>query len=258
MAIMVIFKGIILTLVVIVPVYWLASRVKVKIRFFLLGALAWLLAVFGKVLAVLPAQKFSIFLENHGIMPEASLSLYSGLLTGVFECGIVLLFALYLKSLKNCDWNDQIGFGVGFAGLESLIPGVALLIFGFVLLGYPEVVNHLSPETRNLAIPAANINGVLMVVASFVERLGALALHTFSALLIFLAVRTKVWKWFWVAFIYKFSVDATSSNLKFIFGDRVYTSVSILWIVESILLVFDILGFAGILYLRKKWKKQGV
>ncbi len=256
MALMVLLKGLLLSLVIAVPVYYLASK-GVRARFFLLGALAWVVAIIAKVVAVIPAGSFAQFIKKHGIMPEIGLSLYSGLLTGVFECGFVLLFVLYIKSLNNGKWNDLLGFGVGFAAPESIIPGVAFLIFGAVLLMSPEVVNQISPEVRDLAIPAANLKGFLMVVASMVERAGAIVLHTFTVLLIFLAVRKREWKWFWIAFVYKFAVDATSSNLKFAFGDAVFTSAGTLWLVEVIMLVFDILALFGILYLKKhKWEEN--
>ena len=108
-------------------IYW---RRKTKIAFiiFLLGVLAWIVAVILKGLAAL--SKDSIIEVFRNLFPaylsEPLAWIYLGILTGIFECGMILLFLYVFKRVQEQSWDEAIGLGLGFGAFHFIqIPFVA-------------------------------------------------------------------------------------------------------------------------------------
>jgi hypothetical protein len=189
---------------------------------FLWGALAWLL---GGLIAKAIAAHFMKNLLEHSTGPRQWLAL--GLLTGVFECALVLGFAALVPSLRRrATWPRALAFGVGFGAAEALL----LSIDAFL------------PETPfDAASPA---EAVVAVVLPIVERLSATAIHAFACALILLTLRTRRQPPFWIALVYKSLVDGVPTEKLQPLG---------ILAIESVYVLFGIVALIGLLKLRKTW-----
>jgi uncharacterized membrane protein YhfC len=56
-----------------------------------------------------------------------AMEIYIGLLTGIFEVGLVLLASRVVKRLRRVTWDDAVAFGLAFGGIEAVVMGVAAL-----------------------------------------------------------------------------------------------------------------------------------
>jgi uncharacterized membrane protein YhfC len=230
-------------------VYWKVSR-GVLWRLFLWGALAWIVGVTAKVIVAVPLNK-PLTNTCREILPrylaEPLLWLYIGLLTGVFECGATLAFA-YIRTIRSADYKEVVGFGLGFGGVEAFLVGLAS--FGAILLVI--LIPERLPQNVVEAISSGS-NSLLVIPAPIVERVSAILLHAFSCVLIVYAVRTKEWKWFWLAFFYKTAVDGIA-GLMHLEGLLKDLSTSGVWLVELVFLPFGLVGLWGLLAFRKRWE----
>jgi uncharacterized membrane protein YhfC len=230
-------------------VYWKLSR-GVLWRLFLWGALAWIVGVTAKIIVAVPLNKPLINACREilpGYLAEPLLWVYIGLLTGIFECGATLAFA-YIRRIRSADYKDIVGFGLGFGAVEAFLVGLAS--FGTILL--VVLIPDKLPEAVVNQVTAGG-NSLLVIPAPIVERVSAVLLHAFSCVLIVYAVRTKVWKWFWLAFFYKTAVDGIA-GLMHLEGLLKDLSVSGAWLVELVFLPFGLVGLWGLFVFRKRWE----
>ncbi len=121
-------------------IYW-KKKSKIAFKFFLLGAIAWIIAVALKAAwAVSLNEPILNFLESE--LPAILLGplswSYIGLLTGIFECGIVLGFVYLLKGLKKANWKESVGFGIGFGALEAFLLGITSFVVTLLGILVPE------------------------------------------------------------------------------------------------------------------------
>lgn len=212
---------------------------------FLWGAIAWMAGVAAKSVAAI-ASPF-VEAEARHLLPVFSapvLWLYTGLLTGVFECGATLLFAGAIKKLRNANWSEAVGFGIGFGAAEAVaVAGVSLVLIG-LRLTVPQMRTALPLEYQDLAAPVSAAE----YLTPALERLGAIIVHTFAAVLIIHTIRTAAWRWFWLAFAYKTAIDAVPAEM--------LTGQSA-WLLLLPYLPFIITGLVGTWMLRSHWMMTG-
>lgn len=231
--------------------YWKAHS-KVALSFFLWGAAAWIVGVALKLIAAIPQS--AIITGSRELLPrylsESVLWLYMGLLTGIFECGMALVFASRVKKIRQADWKEAAGFGFGFGAVEALLMGLGSLGLALLATLAPDRL----PPTL-LEIPASAMDAILGFSAPIVERIIFVVIHAFSCLLIVYAVQTKDWKWFWAAFLYKTVVDGIAGFAQLTYGVENLTIIGI-WLLEIACLPFGIVGAWGLWVFRRRWKRK--
>jgi uncharacterized membrane protein YhfC len=232
---------------VIFILYWQLKK-KIAWFYFFWGGLAWIISVVLKGVASLPAKSIVDYVRHifPPVISEPILWLYTGLLTGIFECGIALLFSLNHR-LKKSNWQEAVGYGIGFGSIEALLLGVWFFILTIMVIYIPSV---LPPELIKLAPISSSSTTIL---ADIIERITSILLHTFSCVLIIFAVQNKEWKWFWISFWYKTAIDAIAGYL-YLTYDIDNLTVGGRWIFEIAILPFGIIGFIGTLKFKKKWQ----
>ena len=167
-----------------------------------LGALSWTVGVFFKVLAALVLALALRPLFPHGL-PLPAQMLTAGLLTGIFECGAVYLFARWTP-LRHAAWNDVLAFGMGFGCCEAVVLALAAICRGLVAALLPLLPRDLAAETVAAIGPWHWQAGAALVL----ERLASLPVHVVTSVLVIRALQTRRANLFWQAFLFKCGIDA--------------------------------------------------
>ncbi len=226
-------------------IYW-QRRNKTDASFYLLGAAAWIAGVALKfAFAIAFNEKMKTLLEATFAKSVADILLYTyiGLLTGVFECGMVLLFLYLIKNLQRQSFEQAVSFGIGFGAVEAIIVGTLSLVSVSVLILFPESVPK---DVLNKIDPSK----LWTVPAPIIERISAIFIHTFSTVLIVYAFITKKFKWFWASFVYKTLVDTLAAW----FALNKYGNAPIeLYSIEFEFAILAVFGFVGLKILKDKW-----
>jgi uncharacterized membrane protein YhfC len=230
--------GPLMVAVAIVPVlfFWRPCRAGWRIWFG--GAALWFISVALKlliaVLANAPIQRW----VKAALTPSwADLIFWSyiGLLTGIFECGILLVFA---RLIRRTQWTlgRALALGLGFGAFEALALGML-----------SSIASAWAPQS-NAAFGFSTWSDAL--VGPF-ERLLTLPIHTVSVVLIVRALVKRQWRWFWASFVYKSAVDGVAAWLLLSGTNLLYHH----WLMEWICFApFALLGILGLVYLGKSWK----
>ena len=193
------------------------------------GALAWVLG--GLVLKALAGGAVE---RLSGRVPEPLYRLAVGLLTGVFECGIVLLLAACLRGLRRLSWHVAVAFGIGFGAIEAAVVSIDAF--------FPEA----SPSRATGTIPLSQ--ALTEVLAPIFERANAIPIHAFACVLVLYAVRRRRPSAFWLAFAYKTLTDGLPVEKFAAFGP---------WAMEFLYLPFSITGIIGLTLLARRWDAEG-
>jgi hypothetical protein len=195
-----------------------------RASFFWWGALAWLLG--GMIFKALAAYALVGFIErSKGPTLWATL----GLLTGVFECGLLLLLAATRPSLRRTTWLQAAAVGAGFGAAEAFV----LSIDAFL------------PET-----PLGEVSrweGVLSVGVPALERFNAMFIHACACAFVLLSLRTGRRRWFWTGFAYKTLVDGFPIELLEPWG---------ILAMEAVYVLFGVAGVIGLYALRARWPRR--
>ncbi len=197
--------------------------------FIAIGAIAWIVSVGLKFAWALPTNKPIISFFKKKLPPKISDFVswsYVGLMTGVFECGVALLFVLLLPQLHNADWYGAMSFGVGFGTIEAVFTSFVALV--------PKFRRERNVIAKSLsAIPAA-----------IIERIFTLFVHVFTKVLIVLSVQQANPSFFWLSFGLKSLLDGIAA-----FGImkwKILDKLSRLWIMELIVVVFGLTSVLGL------------
>ena len=221
--------------------------------FLLWGSLAWAIGVTLKAAASIPTP--AIINQVRDALPphfaDPVLWIYIGLLTGIFECGATFAFA-YIHRIREANWNEAVGFGVGFGAIEALLVGVGYFLMVLVVIFIPD---KLPPELLKFA--TAGSDSLWVIPAPIVERAIVIPLHALSCVLIIYAVRTRTWRWFWLSFAYKTVVDAIAGYIHLTYGLENLTTLDA-WIVELVFLPFGVVGILGLYGFRRRWQLLSV
>jgi uncharacterized membrane protein YhfC len=231
-------------------VYWQRHK-RVRVSLFLLGALAWVVGNVLKSVAAIPfpAMTDAMRATLPRYVSEPLLWLYIGFLTGIFECVTVLAFA-HIRGIRCADRKGAIAFGLGFGAIEAVVLGA----YSFVTVLLVQTAPDLLPV--ELVEAATSQGGSLLIIpVPIVERALVLLVHTFSCVVIIYAVQTRAWKWFWLSFLYKTTLDTIAGSIQLTVGVQNLTTFGT-WAVELVLLPFGILGLLGLRALRCRWPQE--
>ena len=232
-------------------VYWKLKR-GVAIKFFFWGALFWFVGVGLKFAWGLPLNQPIInFIKS--IFPAVIAGpvswIYVGLLTGIFECGMILLSIYLVKSLRKATWDEANAYGIGFGAIEAFILGAISILRIMVVLFISDQLPQDILDT--LALPES----YWQIPIPVIERMSALFIHIFTAVAIFYAYITRKWSWFWISFGYKTIVDVVAAYLHLAVGISNLTLTG-WWIVQGVFVILAIAGIIGLRIVPVKWHQQ--
>ena len=213
-----------------------------------IGAGAWVIGVALKFAWAIPLNAAIRRGLEHLLGTAASAPLYwlyVGLLTGIFECGVALLF-VRRSQLRNSDWRQAVTFGVGFGAMEAFALGALATISLVVSTMFFDV---LPPGAK--ASLLKSYSSLALIPLSIFERIAALLAHVFSCVLIVLGVRLARQRWFWLSFAYKTALDGVAAWAILAYGVR--DSVGRLAQTEVIFAAFALLAVAGLAKLKPKF-----
>jgi len=169
--------------------------------------------------------------------------LYVGLLTGIFECGLIWLAARYLPWLRTLDGDQALALGYGFGAFEAFLIGIGALV--------PTLMSIYAPESLPAEV-AAYIKPTdwAIVPAATVERIAVIFVHAFTTYAIVYAIRFQRPLFFWMAFAFKSAIDAIAAWGQLGFK---LDSPAHVWALEAVVAVFGAVSVWGILMMRKRW-----
>ena len=214
-----------------------------------LGILAWIVSVGLKVAwAASTNKRIKGYLEKK-FSPRISgpiIWAYIGLLTGIFECCIILLFVILIPSFSNVDWPVTIGFGIAFGAAESIILGLISLLHSLYYLAKPSATSQKDEQEvwqKTRKYPFTTIS------VPIIERIAAIPIHVFTTALIIIAFQQNSYYLFWISFFFKSVVDliAAWSNLKLDITH--WKERKRIWFVESLFVALGAVSIFGTLWL---------
>lgn len=220
---------------VLFPTFWI-SKIKTPLRPFLIGGLLWVICVGMKFAVAIPFNQRllqTLLIHLHPLRAQIIYYTYLGLLTGIFECGLLYVI-IRQTSLRFYDLNSAVAFGIGFGSIEAIAVGVKFSISAII--------------TGNMTFPS-NFILLLYIPAPIVERFFTVFGQLFCSLLIFYAIRNRQASYFFISFLFKTLVDGSAGWFVY----NVAPSLSNVWLAELVIAFFGTLSFFGYKYLRKKY-----
>ena len=150
-------------------------------------------------------------------------AVYGGLMAAVFEeCGRWIAYRTVLKSRMDKDANALM-YGVGHGGCE------AIMIVGFMMLNYitiaimmnkgtiNDTLSQLDSSTlakMNLAMQTLSTTPSYVFLLSGIERISAMMAQVSLSVLVWFAVKYKHKKYFFLALLFHFIMDAGTVLLR--------------------------------------------
>lgn len=190
--------------------------------------LAWITQVFGNT--------------GHLIIGSA----YIGTLTGIFEIGITLLFAVLIKK-GYADPAQAIGIGIGAGTIEALLIGFSQIgSMVFVMAGFPG-----SNEALGSLAQTMSLNPLFFMLAPM-ERAITILCHTSSRVLALYAVMRRKYLYFWAGFLLMTLIDAIAGYVHLAgLMDRIS-----MWYIELALLPFALISIPIIQWCSRNWQQH--
>jgi uncharacterized membrane protein YhfC len=225
--------------VALVPVLFFWRRWRAGWRIWFGGAALWFISVALKlIVAALANPPMHRWIKAALAHSWANLLYwcYIGSLTGIFECGIFLVFAGHIKR-RQWTFDRALAFGLGFGAIEALALGI-LASISSLWANQANAVFALSTWADALVGPF--------------ERVLTLPIHTAAVVMIVRALINREWRWFWASFAYKSAVDGVAAWL-LLSGTGL---LSRHWLAEWICFApFTLLGILLLFYLGRRWTK---
>jgi uncharacterized membrane protein YhfC len=240
-------SGCLVLLVVFGIVAWWRKNTKVSWRWLFVGAGVWFVGVILKFVVANYANATVLATIDSSMSRLGYLVLgsgYIGLLTGVFEIGITLVFALLIKHMwENAPHALSVGLGAGL---------VEAMLIGFSSVGnYFMVVagSAHSDAILNALTQAAAVTPLLWLISP-VERCIAILCHTSSRMLVLFCVARHKPRYFWAGFLLMTMLDALAGYFHLA---GLLNKVSTWW-VELLLVPFAIISILIIKWILKRWQ----
>lgn len=244
---MIVVAGILMMLTLIIPLIYWRKKTKVLWRFFILGAVFWLVNFIIKVALDLTITPY--------LLPLLGIFLFAfhfGIRTGTLEVLFPYFVIRSWKRLRNVNWSKAVAFSIGFGGLENFILGLhtaaVTLLFTFV----PRLLASLPANIRAEYLASLSSSSWI-VFAPALERTAALFIHLLACVLIFLAVRTGKQRYLWYSFLYKAVIDGTALFLNKIPAP---SFLIFAYLVQIPIVIYGIIGVWGLLKIKKKYPEE--
>ncbi len=218
-------------------------------RALLVGAALWVLTVglkFAWAIPVNPPVYHALHAALGPLAGDVVAALYVGLLTGVFECGVLYALARAVPALNRTSSDQALALGTGFGAIEALVIGLSALAAPLLLTIWPDL---LPPEQARL-VP--EIGWASVPIAS-VERALTILIHIFTVYAVVYAAKAGEMRWFWHAFWLKSGLDAVAAWAQFRLD---LADPAQVWPVEAIISLFAAASVYGTMRLRKRWQER--
>jgi uncharacterized membrane protein YhfC len=212
----------------------------------LIGAVTWFV---GVVLKFGFAYLFNnpileVLKKSFGQTGYLSLgSIYIGLLTGVFEIGVTLVFVLFIKGIYE-NAQRGIGIGLGAGTIEALL-------LGFSQIGAFAMVISDSPGSSDIitSLVNATIHTPVFFLVAPAERIIAILCHTSSRALVVLSVVRRKQIYFWAGFLIMTAIDSIAGYAHL----SGYVGTVSTWWIELALVPFAVASIYIIKWYYENW-----
>jgi uncharacterized membrane protein YhfC len=242
-------SGCLVVLMTVAITVWSRKHMRISWKWLFVGAGAWFAGVVLKFVTayfanapVLEIIKSS--LGNSGYLTLGSA--YIGLLTGVFEIGMTLIFALLIRNvLEKPEYALGVGLGAGL--VESLL-------IGFSTIGSLLAVVTGSPSGDAIigAVAQAAVLTPILWLVSSIERMIAILCHASSRFLVIFALAHRKQRYFWAGFLILTVIDAIAGYYHI---SGLVNKISTWW-VELLLLPFAIVSVPIIKWCFCNWRSS--
>ena len=241
--------GIGMMAVAVIAVVWWNRKTCVSWKWFGFGALVWIAAIALKL-----AMDFTITgsitgasFDAFGLLGATAVAaIYVGLRTGFLESGLSYLFGKKKAGKSRISFNEAIAFGIGFGAVEAFLLGLGSFLNILAICMYPQLLDSLDMVSKDMLLSSLGQN-TLVVVPAVIERVAAIFIHTFAAVLVFASVNTKKSKYIWGSVAYKSVTDGIVPLLPLLAGAGIISSFAM----EVPFVVLAAIGYFGIMDMRK-------
>ena len=238
-----------MTLGVLIPIYYWRKE-KVPVKYFGFGAAVWLLAISIKAMMDLTITNTFISYFS-GSVAVIVYGLYLGLRTGFLESGLTYFAAIKTK-LKNMKFKQATAFGIGFGCFEAVAIGFFsfINILAFVLA--PELINTIPQDQQNVLISQLN-QPTWMVGVAIIERFATIAIHVFTTILVFYAIKSKDKKYLFISIGFKALLDGMIP----VISTYINPTTLIEWYsIEFIIISLGFIAYFGYRQIKELWMKE--
>lgn len=191
MPVLIVLRTFAMAVVAVGPIAWRWRRSPKAMFGF--GAAAWFASVASKIAWAVPMNPLVHALLSPRLPSFAAAAVfdgYVGMLTGVFEVGLVFVLARCVQRFRGASVDDALAFGLGFGGAEAAV----LAFGGLAALAHTEGFTTAS------------------IFVGPVERASATLVHVFCATLVLSPTfRVVPWRSFGLAFAFKSVIDAVAA-----------------------------------------------
>lgn len=230
-------------------IFWWKRRYSESFKWMWLGAGIWALGVALKfVFAILANESILAWIKDvFGHPGYLSIgSVYIGSLTGVFEIGVTLVFALLIKRLLKNPYI-ALGIGVGAGVIEATLIGFSQIGNAvYIMYGGPG-----SAEVIGSLAQTVSMNPVFFLLAP-VERAITILCHISSRALTIYAVARRKYLYFWAGFLLLTGLDAIAGYAHL---SGWLNTVSTWWI-ELAILPFALISIPIIQWCIRHWPQE--
>lgn len=244
-------SGCLVVLITLVMLLWWRRNIDASWKWLLLGAGVWLVGIILKFIVAMIANTPVLSLLQSALEQTGYLALgavYIGLLTGVFEIGITLAFALLIRAMYR-DRNRALSIGLGAGLVEALFIGLSSI--GNYLTVQAGAAN--SDAIMASLAQAVAMTPLLWLVAP-IERIIAILCHVSSRMLVLYGIRVKKYRYFWTGFAILTLLDAIAGYFHLA---GLINKISLWWI-ELLLVPFAILSIYVINWCYKCWQDSDI
>ncbi|UCF69756.1 MAG: YhfC family intramembrane metalloprotease [candidate division WOR-3 bacterium] len=226
---------------------WAKRHLSISWKWLLVGAGTWVVGVIFKFVTAYFANAplLQIIKSSFGDFCYAPLGgVYIGLLTGVFEIGMTLVFALLVRQmLEKPEYALGVGLGAGL--IEALLIGLSS-VGSFVT----AMVGATGSNAITGAVAQAAVLTPFIWLISSVERMIAVACHASSRTLVIFAVAHRKQRYFWTGFLILTLIDSIAGYYHL---SGLINKVSSWWI-ELLLLPVAVVSIPIIKWCFRKWQ----
>jgi uncharacterized membrane protein YhfC len=245
--------GIGMMAVAVVAVAWWRRKTKVSWKWFGFGALVWIAAIAVKLAMDLtisgPMQYGILDLYGMGAL-IAFASVYVGLRTGFLESGFTYIFAKKKKKKAKITFNEAVAFGIGFGAIEAFLLGLSSALNILVIYLFPSILDSLGVVQKDMVLSSLS-QGTLAVVPAIVERIAAIFIHVFAAVLAIASVNTGKMKYIWGSVAYKAVTDGMIPALAVLGSMGLLSSYTM----EIPVIVLAVIGYFGVQDIKGRFKQ---
>lgn len=226
---------------------WSRKHMRISWKWLFVGAGAWCAGVVLKFVTAYFANApvLEIIKSSLGNLAFLTLgSTYIGLLTGIFEIGMTLIFVLLVRSvLEKPEYALGVGLGAGL---------VEALLIGFSTIGssFSVATGSTSGDAITGAVAQAAVLTPMLWLVSPIERMIAILCHASSRTLVIFALAHRKLRYFWAGFLILTVIDAIAGYYHI---SGLINKISTWW-VELLMLPFAIASIPIIKWCFSNWR----